>query len=140
MALLKTAIFLDMAEYTQALGTPLRSRDPQHREPPDAPRTWAYDQFPAARAALTAGGGPYRTFGFDARIRTDGFVIHDYYLPDEGIVLPGLEDDLSALAFVRALVQTDLSLRIEALLPKGRVDGEGTDDRAGSSEDDMTST
>lgn len=126
MALRKIAIFLDMAEYVHSLGKPMRPRDPKRSEPAGEPRAWAYDRFPAARAAREAGGGPYRICSFDAHIRDDGFMVHDYYVPNEGIVLPGLADDMAALAFVRALVQTDLLLRVEALLQGGAQTAEGS--------------
>lgn len=115
MALRKIHGFLDMAEYVQMDGGPKRTRKPEQDESADSPRLWAYARFPAVQAALQAGIGPYRSCTFESRISISGSAHHSYHLPDDGLAPPGLENDWATVAFVRALVQTDLRTRIEAL-------------------------
>jgi hypothetical protein len=116
LTLWKIAMFLDVAECFISKSGPARPRTRNQPEPSLLARDWAYARYPATYAALQAGGGPYRPCTFVGRITANiGLPSHDYYLPDEGIAPPGLENDQDALRFTRALVQSDLRQRIDAL-------------------------
>lgn len=68
LALQKIAIFLGMAEYAEATEEPEQHRPPDQPEPPEGPRAWAYTRFPAVRAAVESGLGPYRRAASSSRV------------------------------------------------------------------------
>jgi hypothetical protein len=114
MALMKMYFALSTAE---VLGGEWASNRP-HRsnDAVEAPREWAYKQFPEARLAREAGGGPYRICTFQMSINHFGRPAHDYDIEDGGIILPCLRTDLDMMIFVRSLLITDLARRCEALV------------------------
>ena len=110
LALRKINVFLDMAEHVVNYGLTERQRLPDSAST-EGPRAWAYARFPATKAA---GGGLYRCCTFESHIHLRyGSPHHAYCIPDEGMAPPGLEDDKDTMAFVRALVLSDLRQRIE---------------------------